>query len=124
MKNAAKIQLFFDICKYICKILNGVNEEFLLTVEHGYTDHQQSENNSGAVAQSGPGELACAVGTVLEGLNDSCHGIEEHDLMQRRIRHITERIDDRRCVHPEGDKDAEEVRQVTVLGRERRNDQA
>ena len=44
--------------------------------------------------------------------------------MQRRIRDITERIDDRRSVHPEGDKHAEEVRQIAVFGRERRDDQS
>ena len=44
--------------------------------------------------------------------------------MQRRIGDVTQRIDDRRRVHPEGDKHAEEVREVAVFGRKRRDDQS
>ena len=104
--------------------LDGVDEELLLAVEHRDADEEQDDRTKGAKAKCSPRELTCAVGSVFEGLDDGCHRVEQHDLMQRRIGHITQGIDDRRSVHPEGDKDAEEVRQVTVFGRERRDDQS
>ena len=43
--------------------------------------------------------------------------------MQRRVRHVTQRIDDRCSIHPKGHEDREEIRQVAVFGGERRDDQ-
>ena len=106
------------------QILDGVDEELLLAVEHRDADEEQHEGNERTEAKGAPRELSGSVGAVFEGLNDGRHGVEEHDTMQRRIRDITERIDDRRSVHPKRYKDTEEVRQVAVFGRERRDDQS
>ena len=44
--------------------------------------------------------------------------------MERGVRDITERINDRRCVHPEGNEDTEEIGQVTILGGQGRDDES
>ena len=80
--------------------LYRIDEEFLLAVEHRDADEEQHEGYERTETKGAPRELSGSVGAVFEGLDDSRHGIEEHDLMQRRIRDITERIDDRRSVHP------------------------
>ena len=104
--------------------LDRIDEELLLAVREDDADEEEDEHAECAISKGCPRELSGSVSTVFEGLDDSCHRVEQHDLMQRRIRHVTQRINDRRRIHPEGNEHAEEIYQVTILGRQRRDDQA
>ena len=96
----------------------------MFAVEEGDAEEEEDGDDGGTIAEGGPGELSGSVSTELKGLDDRGHGIEEHDTMERGVGDITERIDDRGGVHPEGDKDREEVREVLVLRRERGDDES
>ena len=85
---------------------------------------EQDGGEADAIRECEPTELAGTVGTIFEGLDERCHRVEEHDTMERRIGDLAERIDDRRSVHPEGDEDTEEIGQVTVFGRQGRDDES
>ena len=63
--------------------LNGVDEEFLLAVEEKDAEQEQDKDDEGAVGQGYPGELTGTEGTDLEGLDDSGHGIPEHERVQK-----------------------------------------
>ena len=104
--------------------LNRIDEELLLAVEHRDADEEQDEGEKCAVTEGGPGELTSTVRTVFEGLDNRRHGVEKHDLMQGRIRHITERINDWCSVHPERHKHTEKVRQIAVFRCQRRDNKS
>ena len=107
-----------------CQRSYRIDERFLLAVEHEDADNQQNQCAESTVTQCLPTELTGTESSVFEGLDDGCHGVEKHDLVQRRISDITERIDNRCGVHPERNKDAEEIRQITVFGGQRRDNES
>ena len=96
----------------------------MLAGEEDDTKDEEDGNDGCTIAQIRPTELTCTISSVLERLDDRRHRVERHDTMQRGISDITERIDNRRCVHPEADEDTEEIDQVAVLGGHRRDDKA
>ena len=89
--------------------LYRIDEELLLSVEHMDTEEEKDDHETDAIGECPPREVAGTVSTVFEGLDDGCHRVEEHDLMQRRVGDIRKRIDNRRSVHPERNKDPEEI---------------
>ena len=103
-------------------MLNSVYEVFLFAVEHVDAEDEEDEHADETIAQRCPRELSDTVSPVLEGLYQCSHGVQKHDLMQSRVFNITERIDNRRGVHPQRDEDAEEIDQVAVFGSQRRDD--
>ena len=66
---------------------------------------------------------------MFEGLDDRRHGIEAHDGGQIKTHHLlsrylTQRIDDRRGVHPQRHKEGEQDLKVTILSRHRGDNNA
>ena len=58
-----------------------------------------------------------------EQLDDDCHRVAEVERLPLRRDHV-DRVDDGRRVHPEVDAEADQVVQIAVFGRQRRDDDA
>ena len=81
--------------------LHRIHETLLYLVENHCTRHKQDAHKNEAIDKPAPAHKGAATQeAVLEGLDDGSHGIDEHNLMQRRIGDITKRIHDRRRIHP------------------------
>ena len=76
---------------------NGIYEVFLFAVEHVNADDEEDEHANETITQCGPRELTGTVRSVLESLYQCGHGVQKHDFMQRRVRDITQGIDNRRA---------------------------
>ncbi len=93
-----------------------VHEAFLDFVEEHKSDDKQDERAQGAIAQPEPGELTLPEQRILDSLHDGRDGVERHSQVQFGVGDHTQRIDDRRDIHPEGDDFGEHHLQVAVLG--------
>ena len=105
-------------------ISDSVYERLLLAVKHRDTRDKEHKDDDCRIAERSPRELSRSVSAIFESLDDSRHRVKEHDLMECGVRDITERINDRRCVHPERYEDTEEIGQVTILGSQGRDDES
>ena len=101
-----------------------VDKVLLFAIEDCDAEEEEDEDDQRTIAKSGPRELAGTIGSVFESLDNSRHRVKKHDPMECRVSDIAKGIDDRRSVHPEGDKDAEEINQILIFGGERRNDES
>lgn len=65
--------------------LYRIYKEFLLAIEHRDADEKQNESAGSTVTESLPTEFSGSVCTILEGLDNGCHRVRQHDGMQGRI---------------------------------------
>lgn len=102
--------------------LHRIHEAFLHLVENQNAKPQHQQHEAETVGQPAPpDELAGTQSSMFEGFNNGSHRIDAHDVIQVETGHdlafhLAERIDNRRGVHPQGDKEAEKHLQVAVLG--------
>ena len=110
--------------------LHRIHETLLDLVEDHDAKAQQQAHEHETVDQPPPtDELAGPQEAVFEGLDDGGDGIEAHkrmdgDAEEAHAVGLTQRINDRRSVHPELDQEGEEDLEVAVFGGHRGDDGA
>ena len=81
-------------------MLNRIHEGTLDLIEDNNAEEKEDHHKGETIAKGGPGEIALAQGSVLEGLDDGGHRVEHNQRAESAFWYHTDRIDDGGGVHP------------------------